>query len=153
MKTTCTVNGKTVVFEHEAADSLLKVLRAAGYTEVHNGCESGECGTCTVLLDGLPVNSCQVFAATTAHRSVTTVRALGNNLELHPIQQAFTETGAVQCGFCSPAKILITYALLSENPNPSEEEIRRAFDGTICRCTGYVKIIEAVKMAAGRMGS
>lgn len=153
MKTTCVINEKPMEFDHSPADSLLTILRAAGYTEVHNGCETGECGACTVLLDGRPVNSCQVFAASAAGKSITTVRALGDPRNLHPIQQAFAETGAVQCGFCSPAKILITYALLKDNPHPSDAEIKRAFDGTICRCTGYVKIIEAVHLAAERMGS
>lgn len=153
MKTSFLINGKPVEFDHAPEDSLLTVLRSRGYTEVHNGCETGECGACTVLLDDRPVNSCQVFAASVRGRSVTTVHALGGPLNLHPIQQAFTETGAVQCGFCSPAKILITHALLKENPQPTEDEIKQAFDGTICRCTGYVKIIEAVKLAAERMGS
>jgi len=153
MKTTCIINEISVEFDHAPTDSLLTVLRENGYTEVHNGCETGECGACTVLLDGKPVNSCQVFAASAAGKSITTVRALGDPLELHPIQQAFAETGAVQCGFCSPAKILITYALLKNTPAPSDAEIRKAFDGTICRCTGYVKIIDAVHLAAERMGS
>lgn len=151
MKTSFLINDKPVEFDHDPADSLLTVLRAAGYTEVHNGCEAGECGACTVLLDGRPVNSCQVFAASAGGKQITTVRALGDNLQLHPIQQAFTETGAVQCGFCSPAKILITYALLRDTPDPTEDDIKQAFDGTICRCTGYVKIIEAVRLAAERM--
>ncbi len=151
MKTSCIVNRVPVEFDHDPADSLLTVLRASGYTEVHNGCEAGECGACTVLIDDKPINSCQVYAASVSGKAITTVRALGTNLELHPIQAAFAETGAVQCGFCSPAKILITYALLQEKAEPSDDEIKRAFDGSICRCTGYVKIIEAVKLAAQRM--
>lgn len=151
MITSCNVNNKTVSFEHDAEDSLLTVLRKNGYVEVHNGCEEGECGACTVLLDDLPVNSCQIFTASIAGRKILTVRSLGDNLNLHPIQQAFMETGAIQCGFCTPAKILITYSLLQNNPHPTDQEIRKAFDGTICRCTGYIKIIEAVKLAAERM--
>ncbi|OPZ57078.1 MAG: Nicotinate dehydrogenase small FeS subunit [Synergistetes bacterium ADurb.Bin520] len=147
---TFSVNGRSQSWSFFPEATLLHVLRDHGHTEVKNGCEEGECGACLVLLDGKPVPSCQVFAATARDREITTVRALGTIHAPHPIQEAFVEVGAVQCGFCTPGIVLATAALLRENPNPSDEDIIHALDGQKCRCTGYVKIIEAVRLAARR---
>ncbi|MCS7369332.1 MAG: (2Fe-2S)-binding protein [archaeon GBS-70-058] len=143
------LNGKWVEVEIEENMTLLDLLRRKLHiTSVKRGCERGECGVCTVLLDDKPVYSCLTPALKAEGRSVITVEYLSKNGKLHPIQEAFIKSGAVQCGFCTPAFILTTYALLKENKNPSEEDIKRFFDGIICRCTGYVKIIEAVKIAS-----
>jgi aerobic-type carbon monoxide dehydrogenase small subunit (CoxS/CutS family) len=114
----------------------------------------GDCGTCTILLGGEPVHSCQLRVADVAGRSITTLEALspGPTLGLHPIQRAFIEAGAIQCGYCTPAQILTAKALLDRNPDPTEEEIREAMAGVLCRCTGYVKIVQAVQLAARRTG-
>jgi len=145
------INGEKIATVFNADDTLLTVLRKYGYTEVKEGCREGECGSCVILLDGTPVNACQVFAASVRGKEVTTVRGLGTIHAPHPIQTAFVDTGAVQCGFCTPGMICTVYALLKENPDPDEDEIKRALDGNLCRCTGYVKIIEAVRLAARRM--
>ena len=147
---TFTVNGISRTWSFAPEATLLQVLRDHGHAEVKDGCEEGECGACLVLLDGNPVPSCQVFAATARDREITTVRALGTLHAPHPIQEAFVETGAIQCGFCTPGIVLATWALLRNTPNPSDEEIVNALDGNKCRCTGYVKILEAVRLAAGR---
>jgi len=130
---------------------LLDLLRREGYTEVKCGCREGMCGSCCVLLEGKIVNSCQILAATVMHRDIRTVEALSESEEPHPLVTAFVEAGAVQCGFCTPGMILAAYCLLKENPDPSEEEIKRALDGNYCRCTGYVKIFEAVQRGARKM--
>jgi aerobic-type carbon monoxide dehydrogenase small subunit (CoxS/CutS family) len=145
------INGKTIRADFAADITLLDLLRREGYTEVKAGCHMGQCGACVVLLEGRPVNSCQVFAASAAGKAITTVAGLGSVHDPHPIQQAFVEAGAVQCGFCTPGMILVTAALLAENSAPGEAEIKRALDGNLCRCTGYVKIIAAVRLAAERM--
>lgn len=145
------INSKVVNFNFKPDASLLTVLRDNGYTEVHNGCETGDCGSCVVMLNGKTVNSCMVLAASAKDSEILTVRALGDIHNPHPIQRAFAESGAVQCGFCTPGQILSSYALLLVNPDPSESEIAKALDGNICRCTGYVKIIEAVKLAGKLM--
>lgn len=145
------VNGELLETSIMPSDSLLKVLRANGYTEVHNGCETGDCGACVVILNGKTVNSCMVLAGSLKNDEVLTVRALGNVHTPHPIQRAFAESGAVQCGFCTPGQIMSTYALLEENPEPSEAQIKKALDGNICRCTGYKKILEAVRLAGKYM--
>ena len=144
------VNGISRTWHFAPEATLLQVLRDHGHAEVKNGCEEGECGACLVLLDDKPVPSCQVFAATARDREITTVRALGTIHAPHAIQEAFVEVGAIQCGFCTPGIVLATWALLRDNPNPSEEESLNALDGNKCRCTGYVKILEAVRLAAGR---
>jgi carbon-monoxide dehydrogenase small subunit len=151
MTGTLRINGteKQTSFREDA--TLLDVLRNLGCTEVKEGCREGACGSCLVLLDGVLVNSCQVLAASVLGGEITTVKGLGTFHEPHPIQEAFVETGAVQCGFCTPGMVLATYALLKKKPKPKEAEIRKALDGNLCRCTGYVKIIEAVKLAAERM--
>jgi len=145
------INEEKVTAVFNSDDTLLTLLRKYGYTEVKEGCREGECGSCVVLLDGKPVNSCQVFAASVRGKEVTTVRGLGTIHAPHPIQTAFVDAGAVQCGFCTPGMICAVHALLKENPDPDEDEIKRALDGNLCRCTGYVKIIEAVRLAARRM--
>ena len=129
-------------------ESLLDVLRRHSYLSVKRGCDTGDCGVCTVLLDDEPVRSCMIRAAAVDGHAVTTVEGLSQDGELHPIQQAFAETGASQCGFCTPAQVLTAKALLDKNPNPSEDEIREAMSGVICRCTGYVRTVEAVQRAA-----
>ena len=145
------VNGIERRFSLRGDEILLDVLRQLGYTEVKEGCREGACGSCLVLLEGVLVNSCQVLAASAFGLQITTVKGLGTLHEPHPIQRAFVEAGAVQCGFCTPGMVLATYALLKKNPRPTEQQIRRGLDGNLCRCTGYVKIIEAVKLAAERM--
>ena len=147
------VNSRREEWIYDDDALLLDTIRTAGHTEVHRGCREGGCGCCAVLLDGVLVNSCQVFTASAEGREILTVAGLGTIHKPHPLQQAFVDTGAVQCGFCTPAMILASYALLQKNPNPSDEDIRRGLDGNSCRCTGYVKIIEAVRLAAGRMAA
>jgi len=131
-------------------ETLRDVLRRLGFTGVKRGCDVGGCGACTVLLDGRPVYSCTIFAAWAEGKEVTTIEAVGSPGGLHPIQQEFIDKGAVQCGFCTPAFVLCAKALLERNPNPSEDEVRREIAGNICRCTGYVKIVEAIMLAAKR---
>jgi len=142
------VNGKAVKAEFPAGHTLLHALRELGYTEVKNGCERGDCGACTVLLDGQAVNSCLVLAVQVQGREVTTIRGLGSENHLHPLQKNFIDHGAVQCGFCTPGMILAAKALLDKNTSPTPEEIGIAISGNLCRCTGYKKIIEAVEAAA-----
>jgi putative selenate reductase molybdopterin-binding subunit len=150
---TLTINGETKTLPVHLADTLLDALRAASYTSVKYGCGTGDCGACTVLLDGEPVHSCQMRAVDADGHAVTTVEALSSVPtrdvdDLHPIQRAFVETGAIQCGYCTPAQILAAKALLDRNPDPSREEIEEALGGVLCRCTGYVKIVQAVERAA-----
>lgn len=145
------INGKEKLIVFHSAATMLTVLRGNGHTEVKKGCGMGECGACIVLLNDKLVNSCQVFAASAMGAEVLTTKGLGDIHEPHPIHKAFVDAGAVQCGFCTPGMVLVTFSLLRNNPDPSDEEIKRAFDGSLCRCTGYVKIIEAVKIAAKRM--
>ena len=151
MEGTFTINGKQLEMAFDSDATLMSVLRDNGYTEVKEGCAEGECGSCVVLLDGKPVNSCQVFAATAEGKKITTVKGIGDVHNPHPIQRAFEEAGAIQCGFCTPGMVLAVYAILRDNPSPSDEDIKRGIDGNLCRCTGYVKIVEAVKLAAERM--
>ena len=152
---TLTINGEQKTLAVGRAETLLDALRRASYTGVKYGCGMGDCGSCTVLLDGQPVHSCQLHAASADGRTITTIEALTpiSNLQLptsnlHPIQQAFIEVGAIQCGYCTPAQILTAKALLDRHPDPSEAEIREAMSGVLCRCTGYVKIVQAIKRAA-----
>ncbi|UCF98488.1 MAG: (2Fe-2S)-binding protein [Spirochaetaceae bacterium] len=145
------INGSESRITLRGDEVLLDLLRGRGHTEVKEGCREGACGSCLILLDGVLVNSCQVLAASALGREITTVKGLGTVHEPHPIQEAFVEAGAVQCGFCTPGMILATFALLKTYPRPTDEQIRHALDGNLCRCTGYVKIIEAVKLAAERM--
>lgn len=132
--------------------SLLDVLREElGLTGTKKGCNEGECGACTVLLDGKPVNACLVLAVKADGREVTTVEGLAGPGGLHPLQQAFVEEGAVQCGFCTPGMLMAAKALLDTNPCPDEREIRAALAGNLCRCTGYVRIVRAVQRAAAML--
>ncbi len=131
--------------------TLLRALRDLGYIDVKNGCEKGDCGACAVLLDGKLVNSCLVLAWQADGSEILTASGLGTLDRPHPIQEAFADTGAVQCGYCTPGMIMAAKALLDENPNPTEEEIREAISGNLCRCTGYAQIVEAVKEAARRI--
>jgi aerobic carbon-monoxide dehydrogenase small subunit len=152
MRLSLTINGE----RHEAdglweGESLLYALRERlGLPGSKNACEQGECGSCTVYLDGTPVCSCLVAAGQADGREVTTVEGLGAGEDLHPVQQAFVERGAVQCGFCTPGLIVSTHDLLQRNPRPSDPEIREALAGNLCRCTGYEKIMDAVRTAAER---
>lgn len=152
MKIRFTLNGEQVEAEVNGKMRLLDLLRDEFFlTGAKEGCGEGECGACTVLLDGRAVNSCLVLAPQVDGKEVLTVEGLSRDHTLHPIQRAFVEKGAVQCGFCTPGFIMSTYALLKENPNPSDEEIKTALEGNLCRCTGYVKILEAVHYAAQLM--
>jgi carbon-monoxide dehydrogenase small subunit len=145
------LNGKEVQVEVSASATLADVLREQlGLTGTKIGCEEGECGACTVLIDGQAVNSCIYPAMKAAGRRVLTIEGLAKNGELHPVQRAFIEHGAVQCGYCTPGMVLSAVALLGQNPHPTEDEIRRALAGNLCRCTGYIQIIEAIRDVAGR---
>ncbi len=144
------VNGKRVVLEVEASAMLVDVLRdQLGLTGTKVGCREGECGACTVLVDGMAVNSCLVPALKVRGRRVETIEGLASQGQLHPLQEAFVERGAVQCGYCTPGMIMAAKALLDKNPHPSREEIKSGLSGNLCRCTGYSKIIEAVEQVAG----
>lgn len=146
---TLTVNGRRRQIQAPASAFLLEVLRdKLALTGAKLGCGMGECGACTVLLDGAAVCSCLTLAIETQGREITTIEGLATPGNLHPIQEAFAESGGVQCGFCTPGMILATKALLDEIPHPTEPEIRRALSGNLCRCTGYGKIIESVQRAA-----
>ncbi len=152
MRIKLTVNGDER--EAEAADheSLLTVLRDnLGLPGSKNACEQGECGSCSVLMDGDLVCACLVLGAAAAGRNIQTVESLSDGDQLHPIQRAFVDAGAVQCGFCTPGLVVATYALLKRNPEPSDHEVREALSGNICRCTGYGKILEAVDRASAAM--
>lgn len=151
MKIDLTINGNTGTYDVHPGTLLMELLRQEGWFSVKHGCETGECGTCTVLIDGLSINSCIYLAAQAHGKSVTTVEALGTPTKMHPIQQAFVETGAVQCGYCTPAMVLAAQELLSQNHEPTEADVRDALSGQLCRCTGYVKPVEAVMLAARRM--
>ena len=143
------VNGRIHDLLVDPARRLLDVLREdLDLTGAKEGCGSGQCGSCTVLLDGKPVASCMMFAVDAVGREITTIEGLAPPGQLHPLQQAFINHGAVQCGFCTPGMILSAKALLDENPCPSEEQIGRALAGNLCRCTGYRKIVEAVQSVA-----
>jgi carbon-monoxide dehydrogenase small subunit len=148
---TLKVNGRTHHVALEAHLTLLRALRELGYTDVKNGCEKGDCGACAVLLNGEPVNSCLVLAWQVDGAEIVTNAGLGSLDDPHPLQEAFADLGAVQCGYCTPGMIISAKALLDRNPNPSEDEIRQAISGNLCRCTGYGQIVTAIKAAATRM--
>ena len=151
-KLTLQVNGDACEIEAAPADTLLDVLRIQlGITSPKRACDRGECGACTVLVDGNPVNACLLFAHKAADHTLTTVEGLGRGKTLHPLQRAFHEMGAAQCGFCTPGMLLSAKALLERNPVPNEAEIRNAISGNLCRCTGYVKIVKAITTAAAVM--
>jgi carbon-monoxide dehydrogenase small subunit len=142
------LNGAAVEWNVEVDELLLDALRRHGWFGVKRGCDSGDCGTCTVLLDGHPVNSCQVLAAQVGGCDLLTIEGVAQGDVLDPLQEAFLDHGGVQCGFCTPGMILIAKWLLNENPNPSEKEVREALRGNLCRCTGYKKIVESVLAVA-----
>ena len=144
-----TVNGRLYEEDVEPRLLLSHFLRETiGLTGTHIGCVIGECGACSVLLDGKVVKSCLHLAAQTDGREITTIEGLAKDGELNPVQEAFVKNYAFQCGYCTPGMVMTSYALLQHNPNPSEEEIRKALAGNLCMCTGYVQIVEAVKEAA-----
>ena len=145
------VNGELHEADVWEGESLLYALRERlGLPGSKNACEQGECGSCSVLMDGELVRSCLVLAGASQGREIQTVEALGSDERMHPVQRAFVDAGAVQCGFCTPGFVISTVALLRENPEPSDAEIKEALAGNICRCTGYGKILEAVQRAAGQ---
>jgi aerobic carbon-monoxide dehydrogenase small subunit len=147
-----TVNDRERELAVEPNRTLLQVLREdLGLTGAKHGCGLGECGACTVLLDGRPVNSCLVLAAQAEGATVVTIEGLADGERLHPVQRAFVEKGAIQCGFCSPGMILSAKAFLDQNPSPSEDQVRTAISGNLCRCTGYQKIVEAIVSASHEM--
>ena len=149
---TLEVNGTSFTVELEAGRTLLSVLRGElGLTGSKEGCDDSECGACMVLIDGQPVNSCSFLALQADGRAVVTVEGLALGSELHPLQRAFLEHGGVQCGFCTPGMLISAAALLSTDPDPTEDEIRAALSGNLCRCTGYVGIVAAVRSAAAEM--
>lgn len=144
-----TVNGQRHTLEVEPHRSLLDVLREdLGLTGTKKGCDAGDCGACTVLLDGAPVNACMVLAVQVQERDITTIEGVAVNDVLHPLQEAFIKYGAVQCGFCTPGMVLSSLALLRETPRPTKSQIQEALSGNLCRCTGYVQIIEAIQSVA-----
>ncbi len=151
MKLSFKINNKSKYLELFPNETLLNVLRQNDFTEVKCGCNEGECGSCTVLLDGKPVNSCQVLAMSVQEKEITTVKGIGTLYTPHLLQKSFVEAGADQCGFCSPGMVLASYSLLKENPKPTREEILTALDGNLCRCTGYVKIVDAVEITAQKL--
>jgi carbon-monoxide dehydrogenase small subunit len=149
---TFTLNGEQTRVEIEPGELLLDVLRRKLFlTGTKKGCGEGECGACTVLLDGNPVLSCLFPAMKAQGRAVTTIEGVGGETSLHPVQESFLEKGAVQCGFCTPGMVLSSKSLLERRPKPTEQEIKEALSGHLCRCTGYVQILEAVKDAAEKI--
>ena len=148
MRIIATINGEKVAFGAEPHEMLLDVLRREGYKGVKRGCNTGDCGACAIIIDGVVINSCIVFAASVQGKEIITIEGIGTPDDPHPLQTAFDEEGAIQCGFCTPGMILSSKALLDNNPAPTEDEIRRAIAGNLCRCTGYAKIIKAIKAAA-----
>lgn len=154
MRVDCDVNGDRRRLSVEPRTLLLDALRAGlGLTGTHGGCEQGACGACTVLLDGVAVRSCLMFAAQAEGREITTIEGIGEPGVLHPVQQALSEHHGLQCGFCTPGVVISTVALLEENPEPTRAEIASALSGNLCRCTGYAGILDAVELlSAGASG-
>src|SRR5262252_8937258 len=149
-----TVNGESREVLAPVHKTLLEVLREdLGLTGTKHGCELGECGTCTVLVEGEPVLSCLALPIAIEGRAITTVEGMADGGELHPLQQAFAELGAAQCGYCTPGILLTAQALLEETPTPTRAEIKQALAGNLCRCNGYTKILDAVELASMRMGA
>lgn len=143
------VNGEDCELFVEPRTTLLEVVREKlSLKGAKEACDTGECGSCTLLLDGKPVNSCLVLAVDARDRDVTTIEGLARGPELHPLQEAFINHGAIQCGYCTPGVILAAKALLQRNPNPTLEDVKRSISGNLCRCTGYAKIIKAILAAA-----
>ncbi len=149
---TIEVNGQIHQLQVKSSATLLDVIREdLGLTGAKEGCGEGECGACTVIMDGLAVNACLILAVEANGKKITTIEGLANGGELHPIQQAFVEIGGMQCGFCTPGMILSAKALLDRNQSPTDDEIKKGLEGNFCRCTGYTKIIESVRLAAERI--
>jgi carbon-monoxide dehydrogenase small subunit len=149
-----TINGKTYKNDVEPRLLLVHYIRdTLGLTGTHIGCDTSQCGACTVLIDGAAVKSCTVFAVQADGASLTTVEGLAKNGEMHPIQDGFWEEHGLQCGFCTPGMLLTSIQLLERNPNPTEAEIRHALEGNLCRCTGYHNIVKAVQNAARKMNA
>ncbi|HXF83059.1 MAG TPA: (2Fe-2S)-binding protein [bacterium] len=147
-----TINGAAHQAEVEPRLLLVHFIReVAGLTGTHIGCDTTNCGACTVLLDGRPVKSCTIFAVQADGREVMTVEGLARNGQLHPVQEGFHERHGLQCGFCTPGMMITAYALLQRHPHPTEDEIRWAISGNLCRCTGYVNIVEAIRYAAEQL--
>jgi carbon-monoxide dehydrogenase small subunit len=154
LKIELTINGKKKEVEITTSTRLLDLIRDDLHlTGTKEGCGKGECGACTVIMNGALAASCLVLALQADGADITTIEGIGNDKCLDPIQEAFIETGAVQCGFCIPGMILAAKKLLEENPHPDEEEIKRGISGNLCRCTGYQKIVDAIKLAANRLSS
>ena len=151
MRIHLTVNGTERVWDVAPGDTLLDVLRREGFVGVKKGCGTGDCGACTILLNGRAVNACLLLAVKAEGGAIVTIEGVAQGGRLHPVQEAFLEAGAVQCGYCTPGMVLSAVSLLSHNPDPSEAEIREAISGNLCRCTGYVKQIAAIERAAARM--
>ena len=148
MEITVTINGQARTSDVQPRKLLVDYIRTdADLTGTHIGCDTTSCGACTVLLDGIPVKSCTVFAVQANGKSITTVEGLKQNGRLHPIQEAFKENHGLQCGFCTPAMMLVGTALLEKNPDPSDDEVRWAISGNICRCTGYINIVKSIQGA------
>ena len=148
-----TVNSKEITLEVSPGETLLEALRRLGLKSVKKSCETGNCGTCTVLLDGRPVASCITLALQADGRSVVTVEGLAEDPRLVALQESFVEAGAPQCGYCTPGMLLTAFALLGTKAAPTREEIREAISGNICRCSGYVKVVDAIRDAAANLGS
>jgi carbon-monoxide dehydrogenase small subunit len=154
MQITVTVNGAERSADVEPRTLLVHFVRETlGLTGTHVGCDTTSCGACTVLLDGVPIKSCTMFAVQADGRAVTTVEGLLSNGQLHPIQAAFKEEHGLQCGFCTPGMMLVGTALLERNPSPSDEDVRWAISGNICRCTGYMNIVKAIQAAGAQMNA
>lgn len=151
MMITLTINGREKTMSIDPGEKLLDVLRREGYMSVKKGCGTGDCGACAILLNGRSVTSCLVFAAKADGAEILTAEGLSTGEILHPVQTAFLEEGAIQCGYCTPGMVISTVDLLTRNPDPSEDEIREALSGNLCRCTGYVKQVKAVQRAAALM--
>jgi carbon-monoxide dehydrogenase small subunit len=145
------VNGRTHQVALPPNVTLLQALRDLGYTDVKNGCEKGDCGACTVMVDGRPINSCLMLAWLAEGHVILTVAGLGTAEHPHPLQKAFTDYGAVQCGYCIPGMIMSAKGMLDEHPHPTDEVIREAISGNLCRCTGYIRAFTAIRAAAEEM--
>jgi len=151
---TLTVNGETHSLEVEPRLLLVHLIRERlNLTGTHIGCDTTSCGACTVIMDGRAVKSCTVFAVQANGRSIETIEGVAQNGQLHPLQEGFWEKHGLQCGYCTPGMIMTAKAFLAKNPHPTEEEIRWAISGNLCRCTGYVKIVESIQYAADKMGA
>ena len=147
------INGRTYEVAAEPRDTLLEMVRQLGFKGTKEACGLGECGTCTVIIDRAPVLACLTLAVEAQGKEITTVEGLSEGQKLHPVQKAFVEQGAIQCGFCTPGMIIAAKALLEENPDPGAEEIDTALGGHLCRCTGYIKIRKAVRAAGQALRS